>query len=149
MRKPFITVVAVLAAFSLSSSYPDVECGKAVVAVNGVRIKVEVASTARARETGLMHRRMLPEGAGMLFVYPDERIAALWMKDTYIPLSAAFIKEDGVISQIIYMEKTRSAKIYRSKEKVKYVLEVPLGYFERNGIKAGDYCDITYLDEAS
>ena len=67
------------------------------------------------------------------------------MRNTIIPLSAAFIKEDGTIVNIVKMEKTGSQKVYRSTERVKYALEVPFGYFEKHGIKAGDHCEIPDL----
>ncbi|MBL7068558.1 MAG: DUF192 domain-containing protein [Candidatus Omnitrophica bacterium] len=123
-------------------SYSEVEFEKAAIRVGGVELLVEVAISTRARERGLMDRDEVPEGTGMLFVYPRRMRCRLWMKDTLVPLSVAFIKADGQITKIVRMEKIKSTKIYRSKEKVKYALEVPLGWFEKNGIEAGGYCAI-------
>jgi uncharacterized membrane protein (UPF0127 family) len=116
----------------------DIRCG-------GVPISVEVAADGKSRDRGLMYREELTEGTGMLFVYNSERICKLWMRNTYIPLSAAFIDKEGKIAQIIDMEKTGSTKIYRSDDKVKYALEVPLGWFYKNGINVGDHCEIPQI----
>jgi len=135
-----ITLLTTLAWSPLG--YPQLEFQKTVIVVGDLEVPVEVAITGRAREKGLMDRDEVPEGTGMLFVYPERIKCRLWMKDTLVPLSAAFINEDGRITEIVKMKKIRSTKVYRSKEKVKYALEVPLGWFEKNGIEAGDYCDI-------
>jgi uncharacterized membrane protein (UPF0127 family) len=114
-------------------------CGKA-------DLLVEIAADEPSRERGLMQRDAVPDGTGMLFVYPESTICTLWMKDTCVPLSAAFISKDGKITEIVQMEKIGSRKIYRSSEKVRYALEVPLGWFERNEVKAGDLCEMPPVD---
>lgn len=143
LKSVIITVALITAAFSFS--YPQDKLKTAVIKFGNIDMTVEIAASPRAREKGLMHRKTLPEGSGMLFVYPKGVNVALWMKNTYIPLSAAFIREDGRIAQIVRMERINSTKIYKSKEKVKYALEVPLRWFEKNGIKSGDYCTIPQL----
>jgi uncharacterized membrane protein (UPF0127 family) len=119
--------------------YKSISCG-------GKELLVEVSKDEKSRNRGLMHRESLDDGKGMLFIYPRLRIGRLWMRNTLIPLSAAFINEEGVITGIVRMERTESTKIYRSKVKIKYALEVPLGWFEANGVAPGDRCvlpDIT------
>src|SRR3954466_6159676 len=64
----------------------------------------EVASTEPQRATGLMYRRMLPEDRGMLFIFPDVALHAMWMMNTYVPLSVAFIDRNGVIINIEDMQ---------------------------------------------
>jgi uncharacterized membrane protein (UPF0127 family) len=64
------------------------------------------------------------------------------MRHTYVPLSVAFINKDGKIVQIERMAEINSAVIYRSKEKIKYALEVPLDFFDKHGITVGDSCSI-------
>ncbi|MFH1753375.1 MAG: DUF192 domain-containing protein [Candidatus Omnitrophota bacterium] len=113
-----------------------------IILCGGAELSVEIAADPKSRDYGLMNRESLPKGSGMLFVYPSMRACRLWMKNTYIPLSAAFIDIDGRILEIIDMEKINSAKIYRSNAKAKYALEVPLGWFAENGVNPGDYCDI-------
>ncbi|NQT07335.1 MAG: DUF192 domain-containing protein [Candidatus Omnitrophica bacterium] len=136
------SVILLTLVISAGYSYCQDHLDSLDIKVGGVELVVEIAADRMAREQGLMHREVLPEGMGMLFVFPDRREVRLWMKDTLIPLSAAFIDTDGRIMQIEHMEKTRSTKVYRSNEMVKFSLEVPLGWFERNGIEAGDYCEI-------
>jgi len=133
-----ITLLAVTA--SAISSYSQAELEITTIEINNISLTVEVAADPKSRQKGLMHRESLAGSTGMLFVYPKEIKINLWMKNTFMPLSAAFIKEDGKIVEIISMEKIDSAKIYGSEEKVKYTLEVPLGWFEEMGVKTGDYC---------
>ncbi|MEE8359701.1 MAG: DUF192 domain-containing protein [Candidatus Omnitrophota bacterium] len=124
--------------YSYAQDGPDfvnIRCGD-------VELSVEVAADAKSRDRGLMRRESIPKGSGMLFVYPSERICRLWMKNTFIPLSAAFIDKDGKILQILDMKKINSTKIYRSKKKAQYALEVSLGWFAENGVVVGDYCEI-------
>ena len=141
----YVVLIAVAIAALIGNLFSHGELEKATIKVGGVSLIVEVAATQRTREKGLMRRKELPEGTGMLFIYPKERIGKLWMRNTIIPLSAAFIKDDGSIANIVKMEKTGSEKVYQSKGRVKYALEVPLGYFEKNGITAGDHCEIPDL----
>ncbi|MBI4833736.1 MAG: DUF192 domain-containing protein [Planctomycetes bacterium] len=105
--------------------------------INGKAINVEVAATADQRELGLMHRKNLPENSGMIFLYPEETPVRFWMKDTLIPLSIAFIKEDGTITQIADMKPLTEDTTW-SRVAVKYALEMNKGWFKRNNIKEGD-----------
>jgi uncharacterized membrane protein (UPF0127 family) len=99
-------------------------------------IKAEVADTRDMRIQGLSNRPTLEPGRGMLFVFEEAVMAQFWMKDTTIPLSIAFLREDGTISQIERMQPNSVVKIL-SREPVKYALEVRQGWFEDRGIKPG------------
>jgi len=123
----------------------DTGAGGVVITCNDTEIIVEIADDQESRNKGLMYRDELPDGTGMLLAYPKEVECKLWMRNMRFPLSAAFIKEDGRISEIIDMKKPGSSKIYRSKEKIKYALEAPMGWFEKNGISEGDHCAIPEL----
>ena len=109
--------------------------------VKGIVIDVEVAITAAEQQRGLKNREELPEGRGMLFCYPASVEQKFWMKDTFIPLSIAFIEYNGTISQIEDM-KPLDERPVASHLPVKYVLEVPQGFFEKNGIREGDKIEI-------
>jgi uncharacterized membrane protein (UPF0127 family) len=100
-------------------------------------IKAEIASTADERSKGLMHRKKLPDGEGMLFVFERDGVQSFWMKNTYIPLSIAFISSDGRIIEIkdMYPHDENSVTSSRS---VRYALEVPQGWFSRTGVRIGD-----------
>jgi len=111
------------------------------IKVKGKTILVEIACTPETRERGLMFRKNLPRDQGMLFVYPSERYLSFWMKNTFIPLSAAFIRADGWICQIEKMQPLTLTR-HLSKMPVKYVLEMNQGWFERNGVSVGDYVEI-------
>ena len=106
------------------------------LAVNGQKITAEVARTNPERMTGLMHRRMLPENRGMLFVFPDVARHSMWMMNTYVPLSVAFLDERGVIINIEDMEPlTQDA--HGASKPARYALEMNKGWFRKRGIKAG------------
>jgi uncharacterized membrane protein (UPF0127 family) len=104
-------------------------------------VKAEVAVTEEDRNKGLMYRKKLDDGDGMLFIFEDDRILSFWMKNTYIPLSIAFIAYDGTITDIkdMYPHDENSVKSSRS---VRYALEVPQGWFTRAGVKTGDIVKI-------
>lgn len=100
-------------------------------------LRVEVASDELSRKLGLMDRRSLPESSGMLFVYAQADALGFWMHRTHIPLSIAFLSDDGKILQIEDM-KPHDETHTRSNMKVRYALEVNQGWFRRNGIGVGD-----------
>ncbi len=104
-------------------------------------ITVEVALNEEHRKRGLMFRKQLGPDEGMLFVYPSEDNLTFWMKNTYAPLSIAFIRTDGWIAQIEDMEPL-DLVTHRAKMRVKYALEMPQGWFARNGVKEGDMVKI-------
>ena len=107
------------------------------LAIAGKTLDVEVASDDPSRRLGLMHRKSLPENAGMLFMYPEPERLAFWMKNTHVPLSIAFIDDKGVIVQIKDMAPLDVREV-RSDIPVRQALEVNQGWFQRNGIKVGD-----------
>ncbi|MGE5617638.1 MAG: DUF192 domain-containing protein [Sphingomonadaceae bacterium] len=102
-----------------------------------VQVRLEVADTPESRAMGLSRRPSLAEDAGMLFVFPSDGVAAFWMKDTLVPLSIAFISADGRILEIQDMERL-SEELHRPAQPYRYALEVNQGFFDKNGIKAGD-----------
>lgn len=111
------------------------------ISVAGIELNAELAITFEERILGLMYRDRLGDNEGMLFVFPEEDILSFWMKNTGIPLSIAFIKADGRITQIESME-PYSLDNHVSKEKVKYALEMKEGWFQAHNIKEGDIVKI-------
>jgi uncharacterized membrane protein (UPF0127 family) len=113
---------------------------KTIVIVNqageDVRLDVELAVTAEEQRKGLMFRKDLKNGCGMLFVYQRDQVLSFWMKNTIIPLSIAFISHDGRIIEIRDM-RPQSLEAIRSSRYARYALEAPQGWFERAGISAG------------
>ena len=106
------------------------------LSINGHKLTAEVASDEPTRATGLMHRRMLPENRGMLFVFPAAGPLSFWMMNTYVPLSIAFIDEKGAIINIADM-KPLTTETHSSAKPAKYALEMNQGWFAKRGIKAG------------
>lgn len=100
-------------------------------------IEVEVADTPEKRRRGLMERRAMAENHGMLLAYPEPQRLKLWMRNTPLPLSAAFLDERGVILNIAKMAPER-LDIYLSKGMAKYALEMNLGWFAERGIGPGE-----------
>jgi len=100
-------------------------------------VKAEIAISMEERSAGLMYRKSLKDGHGMLFVYEKDEVMSFWMKNTYIPLSIAFIASNGKIIDIkdMYPNDTNSVLSSRS---VRYALETPQGWFLRAGVKEGD-----------
>lgn len=104
---------------------------------NPVAVQVEVARTDSEKAQGLMFRKELKDGKGMLFVFENEEYLSFWMKNTYIPLSIAFISSGGRITEIRDMDPLDLSPV-RSVYAVRYALEVPRGWFGRAGIRPGD-----------
>ena len=104
--------------------------------IAGHKVTAEVADTEETRMQGLMHRRILPENRGMLFVFREVTHHAMWMMNTYIPLSVAFLDERGVIINIEDM-KPHTQDTHPAAKPAKYALEVNQGWFAKRGIRAG------------
>lgn len=100
-------------------------------------LRVEVADDGEERALGLMYRDRLPEDQGMLFVYPELDERNFWMKNTRIPLSIAFLADDGTIVHIADMQ-PQSLALTPSTQPVRYALEVNQGWFAQHGVQVGD-----------
>jgi len=100
-------------------------------------LKLEVACDVLSQRAGLMNRKTLGKDSGMLFIYPEPGRLGFYMKDTYIPLSIAFVDDSGKILQIEDMQpKDESSTV--SNYEVRYAVEVHQGWFQRGGIGVGD-----------
>jgi len=99
-------------------------------------IHAEVAKTPVQREIGLMFRPAMAQQEGMLFVFEEPAVQCFWMKNTLLPLSAAFIADDGSIVNIADM-KPQTEDSHCSTKPVRYVLEMNQGWFARRGLKPG------------
>ncbi len=99
-------------------------------------IDAQVAQTHEQRATGLMFRREMPVNEGMLFIFEQPMPQCFWMKNTLIPLTAAFVDDDGTIVNLVDM-KPQTTDSHCSAKPVRFVLEMNQGWFERKGLKAG------------
>ncbi len=99
-------------------------------------IDAQVALSPEQKQTGLMFRKEMPLHEGMLFVFDQPSTQCFWMRNTLIPLTAAFVADDGVIVNLADM-KPLTTESHCSTQSVRYVLEMNQGWFAKRGIKAG------------
>ncbi len=99
-------------------------------------IQAEVAQTHQQHSIGLMHRQSMGVNEGMLFVYPSAEIRCYWMRNTLIPLTIAFLDDDGTIVNLKDME-PHTERSNCSVKPVRYALEMNQGWFDQRGIKPG------------
>lgn len=100
------------------------------------RIEAQVAQAPPERQIGLMYRQNMPQHEGMLFVFEQPAVQCFWMKNTLLPLTAAFITDDGRIVNLAHM-KPQTTEPHCSAKPVRYVLEMNLGWFAKKGLQAG------------
>lgn len=100
------------------------------------RIEAEVAADQQNRMVGLMNRKAMAPQRGMLFVFPQQNTHCMWMRNTLIPLSVAFLDEDGIIINIENMQ-PQTEDNHCAKVPARYALEMNLGWFAQRGIKPG------------
>ncbi|MDR2702618.1 MAG: DUF192 domain-containing protein [Spirochaetaceae bacterium] len=120
---------------------PQTGLETSVITINSaggpVSLTVELARTETQRNTGLMYRTELEDGKGMLFIFERDQVLSFWMKNTFIPLSIAYISYDGTIIDIRNMYPHDTSSVHSSRS-VRYALEVPQGWFAKTGINAGN-----------
>lgn len=100
-------------------------------------VEAELASTQEERNFGFMERKKIPDGTGMLFIFEYDQKLSFWMKNTPHPLSIAYIDSNGIIREIYDMTPFSLSSI-ESTVSVRYALEVPQGWFQKNNITPGD-----------
>lgn len=105
-----------------------------------VRVDVRVADTLERRGRGLMQVPELPEGSGMLFVFPSDHDGAFWMHDTLVPLDIAFVRADGTIAAVLTMPLCDEdpCPLHHPGVTYRVALEVPAGWFRQVGVQVGD-----------
>jgi uncharacterized membrane protein (UPF0127 family) len=128
--------LAVGIALTLAMPAAGAQMPEIALVVNGHGLTVEVAATEGTRTQGLMHRRILPANRGMLFVFRESGNHAMWMMNTYIPLSVAFLDERGLIINIADMQ-PHTRDTHAAAKPAKFALEVNQGWFAKRGIKPG------------
>lgn len=119
------------AVFSALAEMPRIELSAGIH-----RIHAEVAYTDAMRQQGLMHRRAMAPQDGMLFVFEQSERFCMWMKNTYLPLSVAFLDEAGTILNVEDMAPQTESSHCAAKP-ARYALEMNLGWFSQRGLRAG------------
>jgi hypothetical protein len=138
IRIVVVTLLALLAA-TVTNVFAAEMQPLEIVTKSGVHVfTVEIATTEQERATGLMYRKELAEGRGMLFDFSPEQQVSMWMKNTFIPLDMIFIRSDGRILRIAENTEPHSEKIISSGGLAKGVLEVIGGTARKYGIQPGD-----------
>ena len=123
-----------LAAFA--QDMPQMNLQRTTLSAGMHQIDAQLALTAQQRQTGLMFRKEMPQGEGMLFIFEEASQQCFWMKNTLLPLTAAFVADDGTIVNLADM-KPQTTDSHCSEKPVRYVLEMNVGWFAKKGIKAG------------
>jgi uncharacterized protein len=136
MKKPLSALAAILALGLAFAQEPQMNLPRVKLAAGMHQIDAQVAQTMDQRATGLMHRKEMPQHEGMLFVFEVPMQQCFWMKNTLLPLSVAFVADDGTIVNIEDM-KPQALDSHCSQKPVRYVLEMNKGWFEKKGIKPG------------
>ncbi len=121
---------------TLAQEQPQMNLPRTRLAAGMHQIDAQVAATPAQRATGLMFRRDMPQHEGMLFVFERPAQQCFWMMNTLIPLTAAFVADDGTIVNLADM-KPQTTDSHCSAKPVRYVLEMNQGWFARKGLKAG------------
>jgi uncharacterized membrane protein (UPF0127 family) len=138
-RRGALAAMVVLCAFAGSGVRAATFQTLEIATKSGVKVfSVELATTEEEKTTGLMYRKELADGKGMLFDFSPEQEVSMWMKNTYIPLDMIFIRADGRILRIAENTEPLSTRIIPSGGLAKGVLEVIAGTAQKYGIAPGD-----------
>jgi uncharacterized membrane protein (UPF0127 family) len=140
-RRSGLFVALTVLAWSLAGGRAvAAEAGTLEIATkSGVRsFSVELAVTDEERAHGLMDRKQVPEGYGMLFDFKQEQQVSMWMKNTYVSLDMIFIRDNGRIARIAENTEVLSERIIQSGSPVRAVLEVVAGTAKKYGLAPGD-----------
>lgn len=130
------TAVTLGASLAHAQDAPQTNLPRVDLAIGMYRIDAQVAQTPPSREIGLMFRREMPQQEGMLFAFSVPAEQCFWMKNTILPLSAAFIADDGTIVNLVDMA-PQTTNSHCSAKPVRFVLEMNQGWFAHKGFKAG------------
>jgi len=131
-----ITSASLLAPTARAQEEPQTSLPRVELSAGMHRIHAQVASTPQQRAIGLMHRREMPTNEGMLFVFEQPGTQCFWMKNTLLPLTAAFVADDGTVVNLADMQ-PQSLDSHCSTKPVRYVLEMHQGWFAKRGIQPG------------
>lgn len=126
-----VALLVFLSANAHAVLFPEMELGMGMY-----RIEAEVAATDATRQRGLMFREKMPDNHGMLFVFPTTHQECMWMKNTLLPLSVAFLDDHGVIVNVEEMA-PQTLNNHCSAKPVRFALEMNAGWFKQRGFGPG------------
>lgn len=130
------TAVFLCSSSGHAQDVPQTDLPRTKITAGMYLIDSQVAITQDQRATGLMHRKEMPQSEGMLFVFEQADQQCFWMKNTLLPLTAAFVADDGTIVNLADM-KPQTTDSHCSVKPVRFVLEMNQGWFDKKNIKAG------------
>lgn len=130
-------LAALLGATAHAQNTPQTDLPRIKLSAGMHLIDTQVAITPQQHAVGLMFRKEMPTHEGMLFVFQQASVQCFWMKNTMLPLTAAFVADDGTIINLADM-KPQTTESHCSKKPVRYVLEMNQGWFAKKGIKDGN-----------
>lgn len=135
--RPLLSILLVtLVGSALAQEKPQLDLPRVKLSAGMHLIDAQVARSPEQRQIGLMFRREMPTQEGMLFVFEQPGTQCFWMKNTLLPLTAAFVADDGRVVNLAKMQ-PQTTDSHCSAEPVRYVLEMNQGWFEKRGLKAG------------
>ncbi len=135
--KSILLALALLGSSALfAQNAPQLDLQRTMLNAGMYQITAQVAQTPQQREVGLMFRKDMPQQEGMIFIFEALSQQCFWMKNTLLPLTAAFVADDGTIVNLADM-KAQTTDSHCSTQPVRYVLEMNQGWFAKKGIKAG------------
>jgi hypothetical protein len=135
MKRLILAAAALAAAFAFAQE-PQTTLPRVKLGAGMHQIDAQVARAPDERATGLMWRKEMPQHEGMLFIFEAPAQQCFWMKNTLLPLSTAFLDDDGTVVNIADM-KPQTLDSHCSAKPVRYVLEMNQGWFARRGIRPG------------
>jgi len=139
MKTTLPALLAVLmfgGAMAQAQDEPQTKLPRTTLSVGIHQIDTQLATTPEQHQTGLMFRKDMPQHEGMLFVFESPSRLCFWMKNTLLPLTAAFIADDGTIVNLENM-KPQTTDSHCATKPVRYVLEMNQGWFAKKGVKPG------------
>lgn len=129
-------LVAATSGHAAAQQEPQTSLPRVKLSAGMHQIDAQVAATNAQRMTGLMFRKEMPQHEGMLFVFDEPTVQCFWMQNTLLPLTAAFVADDGTIVNLVDM-KPQTTDSHCSAKPVRYVLEMNQGWFAKKNLKAG------------
>ena len=129
-------IVAASTCVAVAQGVPQTTLPRTTLTVGMYQLDTQLALTQEQQMTGLMFRKNMPQQEAMLFVFPAASKQCFWMKNTILPLTAAFVADDGTIVNLEDM-KPQTTNSHCSEKPVRFVLEVNQGWFGKRGFKAG------------
>ena len=139
LRALFTCALALLALIFATPSVaqePQTDLRRTVLQAGMFQIEAQIANSPQQRQIGLMFRKDMPAHEGMLFVFEEPQKQCFWMKNTLLPLSAAFVDDDGTIVNLVDMQ-AQTTDSHCSEKPVRYVLEMNQGWFAKKKIGKG------------